>query len=89
MALSSQEMQDHFGAKSANWLTNWLTDQLTNYRTYQPHFQIHLVEPWNEVVTNYVRKQTRSRNPLDLPQVLIILSQALWVKNLQKTTYFG
>ena len=26
---------------------------------------------------------------LDLPQVSLILSQALWVKNLQKATYFG
>ena len=41
MAVSSQGMQDHFGAKSANWLTNWLT----NYRTCQPRFQCHRAKP--------------------------------------------
>ena len=48
MAVSSQGMQNHFRAKSANWLAN--------YRTCQPRFQFHQVEPWNEVVMNQVRK---------------------------------
>ena len=28
--MSSQGMQDHFGAKSANWLANWLAIGIIN-----------------------------------------------------------
>ena len=39
--MSSQGMQDHFGANSANWLADWLT----NCRTCQPRFQFHQAKP--------------------------------------------
>ena len=40
MAVSSQGMQDHVGAKSANWLASWQAGQLC----CQPRFQFHEVK---------------------------------------------
>ena len=32
MAVSSQEMQDHFGAKFADWLAGWLCGLVTSFQ---------------------------------------------------------
>ena len=48
-AVSSQGMQDHFGAKSGNWLAGQLTIGIVNL--VSNFIRPSWVEPWNEVET--------------------------------------
>ena len=47
--LSSQGMQDHFGAKFANWLPGWLAIGIINL--VSNFIRPSRVAPWNEVET--------------------------------------
>ena len=60
VAMSSQGMQDHVGAKSANWLASWLAGQLC----CQPRFQFYEVKAVKIISENCKRGCTPTFLPL-------------------------
>ena len=64
MAVPSQGMQDHVGAKSANWLASWLC--------CQPRFQFHEIKAVKIRGENCKRGCTPISFPLSISQTNVI-----------------